>query len=94
METRIAAGDRLIVIAEDDSTIHLSGAANPKIQEDAIQPDRFKQQAPERTLILGWNKRAPAILVELDSYVAPGSSVTVVADYPRDELTLGDRIQA
>ena len=92
MDTRIAAGDRLIVIAEDDSTIHLSGATNPKIQEDAIQPDRFKQPAPERTLILGWNKRAPAILVELDSYVAPGSSVTVVADYPRDELTLGDRI--
>ena len=92
MDTRIAAGDRLIVIAEDDSTIHLSGASNPKIQEDAIQPDRFKQPVPERTLFLGWNKRAPAILVELDSYVAPGSSVTVVAVYPREELTLGDRI--
>ena len=94
METRIAAGDRLIVIAEDDSTIHLSGAANPRIQEDAIQPDRLKQQAPERTLILGWNKRAPAILAELDGYVTPGSSITVVADYPQDELALGDRIQS
>ena len=92
MDTRIAAGDRLIVIAEDDSAIHLSGATNPKIQEDVIQPDRFKQPTPERTLFLGWNKRAPAILVELDSYVAPGSSVTVVAVYPREELTLGDRI--
>ena len=93
MDTRIAAGDRLIVIVEDDSTIHLSGATNPKIQEDAIQPDRFKQPAPERTLFLGWNKRAPAILVELDSYVALALGHRG-GGLPSRELNSGDRIPA
>ena len=31
-------------------------------------------RAPERTLVLGWNWRAPTIIGELDSYVAPGSA--------------------
>ena len=34
---------------------------------------------PERTLVLGWNWRAAAIVRELDHYVRPGSEVTVVA---------------
>jgi voltage-gated potassium channel Kch len=37
---------------------------------------------PEHTLILGWNRRAPGILRELDGYVAAGSEVTVVSDDP------------
>jgi len=78
MDTRIAAGDRLIVIGEDDSTIHLD-TTDPKIQEDAIQPDRFKQPAPERTLILGWNRRGPLILEQLGYYMPPDSQVLVVA---------------
>jgi hypothetical protein len=34
---------------------------------------------PERTLLLGWNRRAPAILRQLDGYSPAGSKVTVVA---------------
>jgi hypothetical protein len=34
----------------------------------------------ERTLILGWNWRGPAVINELDNYVPAGSQVTVVAD--------------
>ena len=39
-------------------------------------------QAPERTLMLGWNRRAPIIARELSRYVIPGSVLTVAADVP------------
>jgi epoxyqueuosine reductase QueG len=36
--------------------------------------------AAEKTLILGWNARAPFIINELDQDVSPGSVVKVVAN--------------
>jgi voltage-gated potassium channel Kch len=80
MDTRIQADDRLIVISEDDDTIHLHGTSALEIAMGAIQLREPAARTPERTLILGWNWRAPAIVNELDRYVAPGSIVTVVAD--------------
>jgi voltage-gated potassium channel Kch len=80
MDTRIQADDRLIVISEDDDTIHLRGTSALEIAMGAIQLREPAARTPERTLILGWNWRAPAIVNELDRYVAPGSIVTVVAD--------------
>ncbi|HZY40480.1 MAG TPA: TrkA C-terminal domain-containing protein, partial [Anaerolineae bacterium] len=93
MDTRLNAGDRLIVIAEDDDTIKLSGLSDYQIKAAAIQTQPIVPAAPERTLILGWNWRAPAIIRELDNYVAPGSTLVVVADEafgPRE----ADRAQA
>jgi ion channel POLLUX/CASTOR len=80
MDTRIQAGDRLIVIAEDDNTIRMTGDQAISIDTHAIDLHEPALPAPERTLILGWNWRAPAIINELDHYVAPGSMVTLVAD--------------
>jgi voltage-gated potassium channel Kch len=79
METRIQPGDRLIVIAEDDHTIKLSGLSDHKIARDAIRSNEPRPQQPDLTLILGWNQRALTIISELDSYVVPGSEVAVVA---------------
>jgi voltage-gated potassium channel Kch len=81
MDTPIQADDRLIVISEDDDTIHLTGAQDMGIDTSAIQLREPASQTPERTLILGWNWRAPAIINELDHYVAAGSTVTVVAEH-------------
>ena len=78
METGISAGDAVILIAEDDSAISLSGAADP-VGVGAIRRPGVVEQGPERTLILGWNRRAPTIIAKLDSYVPYGSDVTVVA---------------
>src|SRR5919199_453639 len=78
METGISAGDAVILIAEDDSEISLSEAAEPD-GLGAIQKPGAIVQRPERTLILGWNRRAPTMIAKLDSYVPPGSEVTVVA---------------
>ena len=80
MDTRLNPGDRLIVIAEDDDKIRVSGRTDFAINTTAIRSQPIVPAAPERTLILGWNWRAPAIIRELDNYVAPGSTLTVMAD--------------
>lgn len=83
MDTPISDGDQLIVISEDDDTIKLDGApAAPR--DDLIRAASSGVDAPERTLMLGWNRRAPAVVSELDNYVSPGSSVTIVTSAPVD----------
>src|SRR5215213_5615641 len=79
-DTRIEAGDRLIVISEDDDTIHVRGTQDMAINPSVIELREPAAPTPERTLILGWNWRGPAIINELDHYVAPNSIVTVVAN--------------
>ena len=45
-------------------------------------------EGPERTLVLGWNRRGPMIALELSQYVEPGSLLTVAADTPELEAEL------
>jgi voltage-gated potassium channel Kch len=77
-ETVLDAGDQLIVIAEDDSTIKLTqpGAVDSAALADPIET----VPSPEKTLVLGYNSGLASMLRELSEYVASGSSVTVVAD--------------
>ena len=71
-------GDQLIVIAEDDSVIRLS---TPGVADaTAINQNIALEMHPERTLVLGYNAGLEGMLSELNEYVAPESSVTVVAD--------------
>ena len=87
MDTVIAPGDHLIVISADDDTVRLSSETLP-VDEAAIRTPARTELAPERTLVLGWNRRAPTIIRELDGYVANGSAVVVVADSPGVEAAL------
>ncbi len=80
MDTVIREGDEIIAISEDDDTVRLSGLSDKGIKYDTIQVTQNTPLRPERVLILGWNWRSPAIIRELDNYVAPGSKVTIVAD--------------
>lgn len=79
MERQIVPGDELIIIAEDDSTIKLTGTGS-NILTEAIRNAEPIPAEPERILIMGWNDHAAAIINELDNYVAPGSVITVIAD--------------
>jgi voltage-gated potassium channel Kch len=93
-DTRIEAGDQVIAISQDDNTVRLSGRANPEIKREAIAQPSPGEPIPERTLILGWNQRAPMIISELDQYVAPGSEVMIVADTPEEEVeAIGQSLQ-
>ena len=80
MDTVLERDDRIIAISADDDTIRLSGKDGAGVEEAAIRAPEPRERAPERTLVLGWNERAAAILNELDHYVGPGSSALVVAD--------------
>jgi voltage-gated potassium channel Kch len=78
-KTVYESGDQLILIAEDDSTIRL-GVTPDKVNVDAISKAKALTKKPEHTLVLGYNSGLHAMLSELSEYVAPGSTVTVVAD--------------
>ena len=90
MDAEISAEDAVILIAEDDSAIALSENIRPEVDAGAIREAGPREQEPERTLILGWNGRAPTIIAQLDGYVPSGSEVTVVArngpGFPAHEL--------
>ncbi|MBI4507299.1 MAG: NAD-binding protein, partial [Chloroflexi bacterium] len=85
MDTLIAADDQLIIIAEDEDRIRLSDLADYSVDSEALQAPPQRQRAPERTLVLGWNRHGSSMLGALDEYVAPGSATAVVADEPAAE---------
>lgn len=73
-----ASGEKLIVIAEDDSTVRLATPGTP--DPSAISAVEARLAQPERALILGYNNSLHPMLDELNQYVAPGSTATVVAE--------------
>lgn len=81
MDTRLQAGDQVIAVSADDDTIVLDAAKAAPVQAELLSSGKPEPRMPERTLILGWNWRAPAIIHELDAYTAPQSEVVIVADY-------------
>jgi ion channel POLLUX/CASTOR len=81
--TGIQQGDEIIAIAEDDSAMKVhprSPKGNPPQPTLEVPP-----AGPERTLLLGWNIRAEILMRELDLYVQPGSTLTVVSSYDVSE---------
>jgi ion channel POLLUX/CASTOR len=79
MDTVIAADDKIVILAGDDSAIKLSSDGLTSV-DDAIVYKARRAEAPEHTLILGWNGRAARIIEQLDMYVSDGSSVEVITD--------------
>ena len=87
----LEAGERLIFISEDDDTIHLAHHIDLPIDRQAIQIAKQTLPKAEHTLILGWNDRVCNIIQQLDQYVALGSTVTVVAEFPAAEVDVSER---
>ena len=81
MDMPFVAGSRAILIAEDDAAIAVV-TGGISIDSGAIARAAHRPDAPERVLLLGWNRRAPIIAYELSRYVAPGSILTIAADTP------------
>ncbi len=77
-DTVYSAGDQLIVIAEDDSTIRLAKPGVVDVASINVAPST--RPTPEHTLVLGYNSGLTRIFGELNNYVAPGSTATVLAD--------------
>lgn len=85
MDRVIGAGEQAILIAEDDSTIRVLPTVK-LAATDGIATPVERTQGPERTLMLGWNRRGPMVVRDLATHVAPGSELTIAADIE----TLGD----
>jgi ion channel POLLUX/CASTOR len=88
MDTVINPGDEIIAISEDDDTLILKGSPTP-INEEAIVKEEINcERKPEISLLLGWNKRAPIVIRELDNYVVHGSSLLVAGHLidPHEEI--------
>ncbi len=81
MDRLIAAGERLILIAADDDRC-LVRPWSGVVDEASIVAASPSPRSPERTMILGWNSRGPAIVRGIDAYVAPGSALLVVSSDP------------
>ncbi|MFF4422260.1 NAD-binding lipoprotein [Streptomyces sp. NPDC001549] len=76
--TTIGAGDRVVLISEDDDTA-LPADASSWVDEDAIVTARPRTPEAERLLLLGWNRRAPLLVEQLDRFVGPGTTLDVVS---------------
>ena len=87
-EERIVQGDSLIAVAEDDSTLMVSPRFAGTIDESAIQLREIEPTGPRRTLMIGWNDRAPTMIDEIDQYAPPGAELTIATEFgePEDEL--------
>jgi Trk K+ transport system NAD-binding subunit len=74
--TPLEAGDRVIGIAEDDSTFVLDRDPVPWALGD--QRPVGEERPVERTLMVGWSDLAPLIAQEIENHVARGSELHVL----------------
>jgi voltage-gated potassium channel Kch len=81
MDMVIPEDARMVVIAEDDDAIAFAGIRR-EFNRSLLRSPAPVEKRPERTLMLGWNRRGPMIARELARYVEPGSELTVVASTP------------
>ena len=77
----IEAGTKAILIAEDDDEIEIKPHEGPALSLTSVKVPPCAAEA-ERTLLIGWNRRAPMIALELSRYVGPNSLLTIAADVP------------
>ena len=92
MTKRIARGDKVVGITEDDDTVILSSRSKVSdfdIRKDLIVNDLdVSSRAAERILLIGWNDRATVIIKELDNYLLPNSELMVVSKFGEAESQL------
>jgi len=78
--TIIEDGDKLLFIAEDNDTyrpgkLHLTSCGEPpNIPEE--------EEQSTKTLLIGWRRDMQDMIMEVDKWVAPGSYLAILAEYP------------
>ncbi|MFG2483660.1 NAD-binding lipoprotein [Streptomyces virginiae] len=76
--TAIGADDRIVLISQDEDKA-VPADASVYVDEDAIVTARPRTPEAERLLLLGWNRRAPLVVEQLDQFVGPGTTLDVVS---------------
>lgn len=84
-ETIFERGDRLVHLALDDNEIKLKQA---DIKEEksgvAVSPSFFEEE-PYHIIILGWSSAIKDIVIDINDFAMPGSTIKIVSDYENCE---------
>ncbi|MFF3937328.1 CASTOR/POLLUX-related putative ion channel [Streptomyces phaeofaciens] len=75
--TVLGPGDRLVVVARDDSAVPPVDC-RAYVDRTAVAPPGRRPEEPSRVLLLGWNRRAPLVVDILRRTARPGSRLDVV----------------
>lgn len=89
MDTVIGPGDQVVVVAEDRSHIRARPNKRGAVDVAAIREPHAVLPPRERILMLGWNRKGPAIVQELARFVQVGSELAIVADTAQFEAQAG-----
>src|SRR5690606_15390870 len=83
--TILKNGDQVLILAEDDSTIHFEKNAiiTPK---DIELADKRLEQKKKRVLILGWHNVAGIFIRESVDYLLKGSVFDIMFNDPSEEI--------
>ncbi|MBR2066755.1 MAG: hypothetical protein IJ875_00570 [Solobacterium sp.] len=77
-DIRFQEGDRLILIAHDDSVTALQDKAS--VKEEAFQREPNPDEEASTILVLGYSDLLKQIILEEDAYVAPNSTLIIAAE--------------
>jgi voltage-gated potassium channel Kch len=80
-DTLLREDSGIVVVTADDNTIKVSGGQAVHVNDAHITAGPEAPPSPERILLLGWNRKVPMIIQELDSYTAPGSQLTLATEH-------------
>ncbi|MFF4475305.1 NAD-binding lipoprotein [Streptomyces sp. NPDC001599] len=75
---RCGPGDRLIVVARDDRP-PVARQEGTAVDPTVMAGPHDRQRYPSKTLLLGWNRRAPLVMESLGRTARPGSHLHVVS---------------
>jgi voltage-gated potassium channel Kch len=79
-DTLIAEGDEIVAVAEDDSVLDVAQPCRVEVDSARISSGQVAPDEPKRALIVGVNRRTPAVLRELDQFVVAGSQAILLGN--------------
>lgn len=75
--SKIAQGDRLVVIAKDDTKVVYTGTRDD-LEIRKVKPLSLAPSKPANLLIIGWSRMGEAVMNELAGFLPKGSLINVV----------------
>ncbi|MFM6980247.1 MAG: CASTOR/POLLUX-related putative ion channel [Micrococcales bacterium] len=76
---KLSAGDKLIVIAEDDTKVTYSGVQDSLLKRTP-RAAKAAVTKPANLLVIGWSFMGEAVLRELSAFLPKGSNVTIATN--------------
>ena len=85
-EQKLTSDDSILIIADDDSTIHFSKKPVAAPSSDITFKESKLSQKQENILIIGWNQMAPVIIEQYADYILKDSSISILIEDASDSL--------